>query len=267
MSAALDIRAYRQSPGLVVHAFRGTSDALNVCFAGIGLGPDEVQPIEFARTATMDGRDNALFISDGTRSWFNRPGLLENVAKLVEEYAAEIGARIVRTLGHSMGGFMALILPSVTRVDVAVAYAPQASVHPEIAGDDMRWMNWRARIGTHRIRSVTDHLNDTTRYYVFHGKHPRERFQRDRFAPRENLMHIVIPATVHNVPQRLRRAGILDKVTGACFDGRLTALRELLAPLGARYRKPGSFEPIAPSADLVAGGPDTSLAGDNHDQL
>ena len=261
MSAALDIRAYRETPGLMVHAFRGTSDALNVCFAGIGHGREAVQGIEFARTATMDGRDNALFISDATRSWFNHPGLLENVVRLVEDYAAEVGARIVRTLGHSMGGFMALILPSATRVDVAVAYAPQVSVHPEVAGDDLRWMDWRNRIDTHRFRSVMDHLNDTTRYFVFHGKHWRERLQRDRFEVRENLMHIVIPATVHNVPQRLRREGILEKVTGACFDGRLTALRELLAPLGARYRTPGSIEPIAPSAAQAAGGPDASFTG------
>lgn len=262
MSAALDIRPYRAEPGLVSWAHWGTSDRLTVCFSGIGERDDPVQPYEFARTATMDGRDHALFIADTNRSWLSAPRLIEEIVAMIEGFASAVGAKVVQTLGHSMGGFMALTIPGFTRVDSAVAFSPQASVHPEVAGDDPRWMFYRDHIDQHRIRSVMDHINDTTRYFALHGQHKRERFQRERFEARRNLTHIVMPRTVHEVPQKLRQRGIMEAVVSACFDGRMARLRELLQPLEVRFRKPGEGRVLPPSAELMAVAATENLEGD-----
>lgn len=254
MSERLDIRPYKAMPGLSIWAHWGKSRRLNVCFSGVGAKDTPVQQPEFARTTTRNGRDSALFISDTDRSWLAAPGLIERIAAEIEGFAAAIGAKLVNTIGYSMGGFMALALSGFTRVEAALAFSPQVSVHPEVVGDDPRWMIHRKRIETHRIRSVMDHLNNKTRYYVFHGLRGYERLQRDRFAARPNLIHFVIPRTVHRVPQKLRAAGLLEDVALACFDGRHHHLRKLLAPMNPRLRDPAEMPDLPPSAMLAGAG-------------
>ncbi|HBZ44740.1 MAG TPA: hypothetical protein DEO85_11920 [Maritimibacter sp.] len=260
MSARLDIRPYAAEPGLMVWAHWGTSDRLTVCFSGIGANDDAVQPYEFADTATNAGSDHALFISDTTRSWFNLPGLIEQVAGIVERFAAAVGARIVGTLGHSMGGHMAMLLPAFTRVDTAVGFSPQVSVHPDVVGDDTRWMQYRDKITSFRFRNVMDHLVPETRYIAMHGHHPRESYQCDRFEVRENMTHIIFPKVTHEVPQKLREQGNMRQVVWACFNGRNRRLRELLAPLNVSFRQPGETPVMPPSALIAAEGASQRLS-------
>lgn len=244
-TAVLDIRPHLSEDGVEMWSYRGGSNRLVVCFSGIGREPSEIQPYEFAKTATGDGRDNVLFVSDTRRSWLNAPGLIETIVREVEAFGRETSAEVICTLGHSMGGFMALVIPAFTKVDRAVAYAPQFSVHPDIAGDDSRWMEYRKNIKAFPIASVEEHLNTTTQYFVFHGRHPREAPQRDRFSPRQNLVHTILPNTVHNVPQKLKQMKLQEPVTDACFRNKIRRVRLLLEPLGAVRRKPGDV-PLRP---------------------
>lgn len=267
-TAVLNIRPHLSQEGIEMWTYRGVSDRLVVCFSGIGREPTEVQPIEFAKTATGNGRDNVLFISDTRRSWLNAPGLIETIVREVEALARETSAATICTLGHSMGGFMALVIPDFTKVDRAVAYAPQFSVHPDIAGDDLRWMEYRQYIEDFPIASVEAYLNDTTQYFVFHGRHPREAPQRDRFTPRHNLIHTILPNTVHNVPQKLKQMKLQEPVTEACFRNKIRRVRLLLEPLGATRRKPGEV-PLRPPArtpgDSTTPTPEYLSAKETHD--
>lgn len=268
MSAGmLDIRPLAAEDGLMIWGHWGQTNRLNVCFSGIGAEPGAVQPYEFADTATMGGQDNALFISDTERSWFNAPGLIERVVAHVESFARAVGARVIRTLGHSMGGYMALILPAFTKVHCAVGMSPQISVDPAVAGDDPRWMRYRSRITSFRIHNVMDHLTDATRYVVLHGRHKRERFQRDRFEVRENLTHIIFPSVVHEVPQKLREQGLLRDAVQACFSGRMYRLRTLLAPLDVRFREPGETPILPPFAQLQPALASSRDEETSHDQV
>lgn len=248
-AAALDIRSHFSADGVEMWAYHGQSDRLVVSFSGIGREPTAVQPYEFAKSATGNGRDSALFISDTRRSWLNAPGLIEIIVREIEAMARKTSAAIVCTLGHSMGGFMAVVIPGFTKVDRAVAFGPQFSVHPEIAGDDLRWMEYREKIPEFRIATAEDHLNDTTQYFVFHGRHWRERPQRDRFQPRDNLIHTIVPNTVHNVPHRLKRMKLQEPVIEACFRNKVRRVRLLLEPLKAVRRKPGDV-PVLPPASM-----------------
>ena len=213
---------------------------------------DDAAPgYEFAKIATHDGRDNVLFISDPKRSWLNAPGLIEKIVTLTEKTAQEVGAEEIVTLGHSMGGYSAIVLSRFLPVRSAVALAPQYSVHPEIAGDDVRWMTWRERIASHTIKSIEDHLTGDTTYHVFHGTHGRERPQRDRFPVHPNLYHMLMPKTVHNVPQRLKRFGLLADVVQLAFQNRVRRVRLAMAPLNAFRRKTEAYPVLAPSSELA----------------
>ncbi|MEL6102077.1 MAG: hypothetical protein AAF088_06835 [Pseudomonadota bacterium] len=236
---------------LHVWAHRGHSRRLVICFSGIGVNSDAVQPYEFARAATAGGRDNVLFISDPHRTWLNGPGLIEKITGVIETEAELIGADQVVTLGHSMGGFSAAIMPAFTRVDVAVCLSPQATVHPSIATDDSRWMDYRARIETHRLRSVGDHIVPDTMYFAFFGMHGREVPQRNRFPRGPNIKFFLMPRTVHNTPQRMKQAGILDEIVQFAFDRRSRMVRRILrTELNARQER-ATAEPVAVSADVA----------------
>jgi hypothetical protein len=252
MSGPLDIRHTLDRDDLHIWEHTGNSDRLVACFSGIGLDRVAVPPYEFARSATGGGRDTVLFFSDPHRSWLNRPGLIEQIVVRVERKARQMAAKQIVTLGHSMGGFAAAILPGFTRVDRAVCLSPQASVHPDVAGDDPRWLDYRDRIENHRIRSVADHIAPGTEYYAFFGQHGREAPQRDRFPLRDNINFFVMPRTVHNTPQRMKHAGLLDDIVRFAFQGRTRLVRRLLKTrLNARQL----FEPTAAmlkrSADAV----------------
>lgn len=227
--ATYDIRPVRQDAGLHAWMHRAESPRLVVSFSGIGLKDAEAPPYEFARSATNDGRDNALFIADPARSWLNREGIVEEIAGLMEETARACGAERVTTLGHSMGGYTAAVMPAFTKVDVAVALSPQLSVNPEVAPDETRWSKWREAIRAHRIRSVAEHVVPGPLYYVFFGTHGREAPQRDRFPLLDNIKFFLLPRTVHNTPQMMKRAGILDSVVQFAFEGRTRMVRRQLA--------------------------------------
>jgi len=228
MTELLTIRPVLETPDLLVWEHQGTSDRLVVCFSGVGPDPEVAPGYEFAQTATGDGKDTVLFIADPKRTWLNGPGLIEKIAALVIEVALRVGARTVCTLGHSMGGYAACVLPGFLKVDVAVAMSPQVSVHPEVVADDPRWMNWREQISQFRVQHVADHVAKGTRYFAFFGTHRREAPQRDRFPTGENIELLLMHSTHHNTAQRMRARGILDTVIQAAFDDRIYRVRRLI---------------------------------------
>ena len=81
-------------------------------------------------------------------------------------------------------------------------------------------MSWREKIADFPIRSVADHLDPSTLCYALFGRHSREAPQRERFPTGSNVRFYVMPNTVHNTPQRLKQAGVLDEVVRFGFHGR-----------------------------------------------
>ena len=229
----LDITPRIASEQLFTWAHRGPSDKLVVCFSGIGKHVNVCPPIEFARTASGNGQNNVLFIVDPNRTWLNGPDLLGRIGAEIEAYRQICGAARIMAMGHSMGGFSAIVASSITHIDEVLAFAPQISVHPDIVPDETRWANYRKNITQYRIISAADHFNGDTAYTVIHGRHGREAPQRDRFPGRENLRHYVMPQTHHNVPQRLRNLNCLEEVVNLSIEGKPHQLMLLLTKTGA----------------------------------
>lgn len=238
MQHELPIRPRTKNDDLVTWIHLGTTDKLVVCFSGIGENAEACPPFEFAQTATGNGAHNVLFVADPNRTWLNGPDLIERIRDEVETVANDCNASRVVAMGHSMGGFSALVLPGFTSVDEVLAFAPQISVHPDIVPDETRWANHREKIKRFKIISAADHFQDQTKYTVIHGRHGREAPQRDRFPSRDNLRHFILPQTHHNVPQRLKSSGCLHSVVSSAIDGRPRKLRlHLQNTMGAKLRQ------------------------------
>ena len=228
MDGGLKITQSLCSNSLTTWEHRGISDNLVVVFSGVGPVQSETPKYEFARSASANGRHNVLFLSDPNRTWLNGSGLIEQIQVQIERFRDRCNAKRVIAVGHSMGGFSALIIPSFTKVDEVLAFAPQRSIDPRIVPDEHRWMQYRREIGQILIPKVDDFLISFPRYTVIHGRHGREAPQRESFPRPVNLRHYVLPHTHHNVPQRLKQAKGLDKVVGFAIDGRPRSMRRTL---------------------------------------
>lgn len=218
----------RDDAGLRLWRMAGETQRLVVCFSGVGADPALPPPPEWQRLAAVEPRDHLLFIADPGRTWLNRAGLIEEIVDAIEAEVDHTGATQVCTLGHSMGGFAALVIPAYTHVDVAVAMSPQYAADPAVVPTESRWADYRAAIPVYRVSNAGDHIVAGCQYYVFFGRHPREAVQRDLAAAHENLELYVMPGTHHNTPQRMKAAGVLDLVIHACFAGKQRVLNKTM---------------------------------------
>lgn len=223
---------------------RGTSDKLVLCFSGIGNNPNACPRYEFAAKATGNGQHNALFIADPNRTWLNAPNLLEHIASEIAAFKASCDVTRVIAMGHSMGGFCALVAPAITHVDSVLAFAPQISIHPKVVPNETRWMGYREKITRFRIISAGDHFNKDTAYTVIHGRHSCEAPQRDIFPKMANLRHYIMPKTQHNVPQRLKSMNCLGEVIQYSIDGRPRKQRLLLKNKAGAVLLPHQGDPL-----------------------
>jgi len=200
-----------------------------LCFTGIGhaIGGIDVQSEEFLRASASA---TALFVVDKTRSWGNHI----DWAALREAVAPHIAGRTLHTLGNSMGGFLAILATRFFEVDVAVAFAPQYSVHPEQMPDEHRWDDYVQGIRRWRWPSLDGAFQARTRYYVLAGVGGADDAHLARFPVLPNLHKLWFrdPGFQHHVAQRLKQEGCLYEVIARCLQGQAPeALRD--GPLGA----------------------------------
>ena len=79
---------------------------------------------------------------------------------------------------------------------------------------------------------------------MFFGRHPREKVQRYLAKPHANLDLYVLPRTHHNTPQKMKEAGVLDKVLDACMNlDRRFVEKTLAKALNARKIAPAEVAP------------------------
>ncbi|WP_420861988.1 alpha/beta fold hydrolase [Algirhabdus cladophorae] len=208
--------------------FDAGSETAFVTISGIGYPDADVPSYEFARCATNRGTRSAVFLSDPHRSWLASDRLIEAMAQAIEAFKASVGAKRIIALGHSLGGFTALVLPAFTQIDRVIALAPQLSVDPSIVPSETRWQRYLAKITDHRIKLASDFMVPDTHYTIVHGQHPREAVQRNLVPQAPNICHYVMPKTNHNVPQRLKQIGKLIPFVNAIASGQDQTAQQIM---------------------------------------
>ena len=187
-------------------------------FTGVGhaMGGIDVQSPEFAGAGST--YDAVFFISDLTRSWGNRLDFAQLDALIAE---AAPGAER-HCIGNSMGGFLALLAPSLMPVSQVLAFAPQFSVDPSIVPWERRWEEYRNGIDTWRFPSLKDCWQDQTRYHVLIGALGIDRRHAALFpTDLPNLLVTKVPAR-HDLAAELKTAGVLRDVIQKTFAGTFT---------------------------------------------
>ena len=207
---------------------RGSGDRLVVSLGGVGTRPDEMPPFEFVGTASDHGRNHVLLVSERARTWMNSPDLPEAIVKEIETVVSREKITDVVAIGNSMGGFMALVLPLLTRIDCVVALSPQVSMHPDIVPEETRWQRWRRQFQSYRFPRVPEPQDDT-RYYIVHGDGPMERIHWARFPiDPKRYNHFILREQEHNLVKLLKSKELLRPLIERAMSRKPRQVRKLL---------------------------------------
>jgi len=176
------------------------------------MGGLNVQKPEFFGTGRSF--DNIIFITDKTRSWGNKLDfdiIKDAIAPLIE-------TRKIYSIGNSMGGFNAIISTSYIATDVCIAFVPQYSVNPSIVPWERRWKEYTSNIENFRFESVSEHMNETTNYFIFTGARGPDQRHAKLFPVNDNIRHYSFPSIAHDVAKTLKEMDALETVVQSCFD-------------------------------------------------
>lgn len=206
----------------------GETKRLVVVFTGMhgGMGG---QPLdEFAGSASGGGTNNVLFVTDRRASWYAVPGLWQRIVRMIRYLRKSEGVSEVVSLGTSMGGYGALLLPRDVRVKRAIAFSPQVTMDPDILVDE-RWPNVKKRWGRLPVRSVAETIDNTTaQYHVIAGEDcPEDQAHLDLIPEHPRVQRLILPRARHNVAKALKDQDLLRVLVGSLVRGRPRRVRRL----------------------------------------
>jgi pimeloyl-ACP methyl ester carboxylesterase len=167
---------------------------------------------------------SCLFLKDPVQHWYHSgvPGLGDDIPSLADTlrgYASRHSHTI--TLGHSMGGYAALLFAALCSLDGAVATAPQTSIEPSHRA---KWRDgrWGAKIGETQEISTTPTYFDLApllmtspkpRYRVFYtGEHRADRRHASHIAKIPGVEAVSFAGRVHNAAKLIRDSGELNRI-------------------------------------------------------
>ncbi len=244
------LRDVAAEPPLALSYLPGQSNTLVISLSGVGTKRWEHPPIEFFKMASQERQNHVLFVSDASRSWMNAPGLARQLVAAVEETADQVNATRIVALGNSMGATMALHLVGLTRIDTAIAFVPQFSVHPKRIPEEKRWSFFRKQIKDWPFEEIKGLHADKTDIRIFHGGSPDERIHLDRFPRDPMAKHFVFPDMDHRLTFRLHKKRKLERIIEHAIAGRPWKLRRAVEDSGGMLRE--AFDETLPQRIKLA---------------
>ena len=172
-------------------------------FSSIGAGTKYVQNEEFFN---LTKKYNVLFIRDITRSWFNNVDV-----KLIKR---NISKKLCYAIGHSMGGFNAIIFSTLHNVQKVIAFSPQFSIHPNIT-KDTTFRNHALRIKDWKYPKLE--FSKNTDYLLIFGDDNKEKYHASLIPKQKNIKITYIKNCDHNTAKKLKKQKELYKTINNFF--------------------------------------------------
>ncbi|PYC47476.1 hypothetical protein DI396_11030 [Litorivita pollutaquae] len=217
----------------------GTGPRMVVSFTSIQHRHQDGTPRdEFLSAASMDGENKVLFVSDLRWSWYSRAGLMDKIIDYVTRIRDMAGATEICTIGNSMGGYGAMILPRYVPVARVAAFVPQISMHPDLVTED-RWPGVMKNHGTYPVKSAGDVVTEKsgTEFYVTFGRNQKKDMAQAALLPdAPNLTVNMLPRCAHDAAEKMKTAGVLNKAVAAKLTGDAKAVKSAVREY-ARYAR------------------------------
>jgi hypothetical protein len=172
-------------------------------FSSIGRGVRFIQNEEFFN---LTKKYNVFFIRDITRSWFNNVDI-----KLIKK---NVNKKNCYAIGHSMGGFNAIIFSTLYDIRKVIAFSPQFSIHPNITKDPT-FMNYSLRIKEWRYPKLE--FSKNTDYLLIFGDDAKEKYHASLMPKQENIKILYIKNCNHNTAGKLKKQKKIYRIINNFF--------------------------------------------------
>lgn len=239
MSTAKEVEDILEDETLRLRWLAGSGPRMVVSFTSIQHRHDDGRPRDdFLGAASMGGQNKVLFVSDLRWSWYSRAGLMEKIVDYVTRIRDMEEVTEVVTIGNSMGGYGAMILPRFVPVTRVAAFVPQVSMHPDLVQED-RWLGVMKNHGTYPVKTAGDVVTAQggTEFYVTFGrKQKKDQAQAALLPEAANLTVNMLPRCGHDAAEKMKAAGVLNKAVAAKLTGDRKALKKAVQDY-ARYAR------------------------------
>lgn len=215
----------------------GSEPRLVVSFTGVGKPETREQSEEFVGTSHMGGRNHVLFVADTLRSWYNAPGVHEEILDLVESYKRTHKIEEVVTFGNSMGGYGAIMFAGALGAKSCLSFSAQYSADPKVVPEEERWMEYRGKIGHFTRPPMETTLSEDCIYFVVHGGGDREKPHWSRFPRGDNFNHYLADQVGHALGKKMKMAGQIEAITQYAILARPVAFRRALCTVFKNLRR------------------------------
>jgi len=217
----------------------GQEPRLVVSFTGIGKPETRAQDEEFVGYGTQAGRNHVLFVADTLRSWYNDPGIFDEIVEIVNRYRVAHQITETVTFGNSMGGHGAILFAGALGAKSCLSISAQYSADPAIVPEEARWHEYRRKITAFTTPPLADTVVPGCQYFILHGGGDLERPHWSRFPKGENIHHYLVAKAGHAVGRRLKTGNLMGAATRFAIAGRPRAFREALqVPLALHRPNP-----------------------------
>lgn len=219
----------------------GRQKRLVVVFGGAKIRKDGTPRNEFIGTTSQNGRNPVLYVQDLNITWYSHPGIVERIAAVTKQVAAEIGAEEIVALGNSMGGFGAILLARDVPVARSLAFVPQISMDPDVI-DEPRFDEFRPAFGPVQAeRNVGDVIPgaDTQFTVIFGRGSDYDNAQAALLTPAPNLRLSHVCRSGHNTAEWIKKHGLLAPLIGSFINGFQKKFTRVLNDVEERLGKPG----------------------------
>ena len=194
---------YNSTRTLINQYYTGKAKTV-LSFSSIGGGTKHIQGEEFFH---LTKKYNVIFIRDITRSWFNNVDI-----KLIKK---NIIKNNCYAIGHSMGGFNAIIFSTTHKIKKVIAFSPQFSIHPEITKDST-FKNYASRIKKWKYPKLK--FSKNTKYLLIFGDDSKEKYHSNLIPKRKNIKIIYLKNCQHNTAEKLKRVNKLYPLINNFFE-------------------------------------------------
>lgn len=220
-------------------ALPGSEPRLVVSFTGVGAPGPHGQAEEFVGASHMGERNHVLFVADCQRSWYNAPGVYEEILDLVQSYKRTHAIKDVVTLGESMGGYGAILFAGALGARSCLSLSAQYSADPRVVPEEDRWTSYRSKIAHFTRPPLEKTLSEECAYFVVHPRGERERPHWTRFPRARQFNHYLTDPVDEPLSHKMQGAGKLEAITHCAILARPVVFRRYLSEAFGSLRRVG----------------------------
>ena len=242
----------KRSPPIVLTASQdvealylaGTGSTLVVSFSGVGTDRSIAPPPELVGTASNDGANHVLVLTDLKRTWYSQPQVQEEIRLAFDRAITLATPKRIAIIGNSMGAYGALLFAQEMAAETVVALGPQFSMTDTVVRE-RRWSEFRPNFGTGLAREIGASIkNFSGTSWILHGLMGPDFRHLERFEPDGRTHHGILPGLSHGFASELKKRGVLKPFVAAAVSRDESAAKDILAPLGVLWRRAGEKDEL-----------------------